>query len=109
MPRGGKTYERTPEHRARMSEAMQGKLVGNSNARKDEIGYAAVHYRAQFDQCEHADETCSPTVEAALRHSAPVENLRGCPRRRVLYSVSEADYFGLCRSHHRRYDRRRAS
>lgn len=116
MPRGdspaslealqrGRSQPCSDERRARIAASQSGSLAHHWAG--DAVGYGGAHKRHRAllpRRCESCGST-QGRLDAALRHETPLERLRGCVRRKRIFSTATADYIRLCRSCHLRYDR----
>jgi len=101
---------KSAETRARMSAAKMGHEPSIGQWKGEQIRYSGAHYRADLAlpmECAHADKSCKGMLEACFRHDAnPVSVRNDDPRGPYYVGTPEGGYIRLCRSHHRRYDRR---
>lgn len=105
-----KGIPKSAETRARISAAKMGHAPTIGQWKGEDIGYSGVHYRLEAalpKRCEEADDSCKGILEACLRHNAPIEFICDDDERGRYFVGEPTDgYVRLCRSHHRRYDRR---
>ena len=106
--------------RAKMSAASRGvpksaetiaKMSGkmNHNWAGADVGYGASHNRhgkVLPKVCAHVDVTCKGPIQSAFNHDTPGEYVKVDPRTSSRFSTRPEDYLRLCRSHHRRYEKR---
>lgn len=113
---------RSPEHRANISASKMGHPVsvetrarisaanrGNSYQwAGDEVGNKGMHYRMRGvlpNECSLADSTCVGVLDVSFRWDiASEEAIRRDAQGRA-YTTRPSDYWRLCRSHHRRFDK----